>query len=208
MHPYFYKIQEITTGKYYVGCQYGKKSNPSNLWQTYFTSNKYINTQPKENFKIIKVICRDDAREYERRYLKKCYGIFKKEKFLKILINRNIAPGILNTPESIAKGNEKRKISCVKPALERIKNGTHNFLTNRYVHTEEDRKNASLRMMGNQYGKLVNRDEEFRKKQAEGAKGNTNVRGTVWVINSDGKMKRVAPDKIPDGYALKRKTSK
>jgi hypothetical protein len=137
MKPYFYKIQEIASGKYYVGCQYGKKSDPINLWETYFTSNQYIKSQPKTNFKIVKVIQRNDARDYERRYLTRCYKILGKDKFLELMINRNLAPGILNTPESIARGNVKRKVSNSVAAKKRIEDGTHNFLNNTYEHSEE-----------------------------------------------------------------------
>ena len=66
MKPYFYKIKELSTGRYYVGCQYGAKSNPLNFWVTYFTSNRYILNQPKQGFKILKIIIREDARSYEK----------------------------------------------------------------------------------------------------------------------------------------------
>jgi hypothetical protein len=81
---------------YYAGCQYGKSSDPDNLFTTYFTSNQYIKSKPSSDFIIEKIIVRDDAREYEKRYLKKCYCILGKEKFLKLMINRNLAPGILH----------------------------------------------------------------------------------------------------------------
>jgi len=31
-------------------------------------------------------------------------------------------------------------------------------------------------------------------------KKETNVRGTVWVVNKEGKRKRVLPNNIPEGY--------
>lgn len=191
MKPYFYKIQEVTTGKYYVGCQYGKNSNSNNLWNTYFTSNQYIISQPKENFKIVKIIQRQDAREYERRYLRKCYSILGKEKFLEHMINRNLAPGILNTKESIERGNIKRRVSNSIAALKRIENGTHNFQLNKYEHSDAWKDKIKLRMKSDKNpGKnpetIKKRiTDEYRKKQSDGAKGNTNVKGYKWWTNGE-----------------------
>lgn len=186
MKPYFYKIQEISTGKLYVGCQYGKKADPSNFFVTYFTSNQYIKSSPKENFKIIKIIERSDARNYEKRYLSKCYYLLKKDRFLELFLNRNLAPGILNTPETIAKANIKRKISNRNAALKRIENGTHNFQTNKYEHSEEwyekikKRMNSELNPAKNPETAKKRITDEYRKKQSDGAKGNTNVLGYKW----------------------------
>ena len=191
MKPYFYKIQEVTTGKYYVGCQYGKNSNSNNLWNTYFTSNQYIISQPKENFKIVKIIQRQDAREYERRYLRKCYSILGKEKFLEHMISRNLAPGILNTKESIERGNIKRRVSNSIAALKRIENGTHNFQLNKYEHSDAWKDKIKLRMKSDKNpGKnpetIKKRiTDEYRKKQSDGAKGNTNVKGYKWWTNGE-----------------------
>jgi hypothetical protein len=189
MKPYFYKIQEITSGKYYVGCQYGKKSDPDNLWVTYFTSNHYINNQPKTNFIIIKKIQRNDARNYEKRYLSKCYKILGREKFLEIMINRNLAPGILNTKETIEKANIKRRISNKKAAMKRVESGTHNFQLNTYAHSDEWFRKIKLRMNsdlnpGKNPENIKKRiTDEYRKKQSDGAKGNTNVKGYRWWTN-------------------------
>ena len=127
MQPYFYKIQEISTGRYYVGCQYGRESNPGNLWKTYFTSNKYINSKTPSEFKIITIQPRMDAREYERKYLSRCYRMLGRERFMELLINRNLAPGILNTPESIARANIKRRVSNSISAKRLFLEGRHNF---------------------------------------------------------------------------------
>lgn len=206
MKPYFYKIQEIASGKYYVGCQYGKKSDPGNLWETYFTSNQYIKSQPKTNFKIVKVIQRNDARDYEKRYLIKCYKILGKDKFLELMINRNLAPGILNTPESMARGNVKRKVSNSVAAKKRIEDGTHNFLNNTYEHSEEWYQKISVRMRGennpSKNPETVKKriTEEYRKKQSAGAKGNTNVKGYKWWTN--GTINKRAKECPARGYYL------
>lgn len=191
MKPYFYKIKEKNTGRYYVGCQYGKKSDPKNFWVSYFTSNKYVKGQPKNSFVVVYLKERADAREYEKRYLQKCYRMLGKEKFLSILINRNIAPGILNTPESIAKANTiKKRLKNSAAAKKRFKDGTHNFLTKRHTPTTEQRVKLSQRMKNNNYGSLIDRNDEYRKKQAKNSKGNTNVKGKKWWYNPQTKERK------------------
>jgi hypothetical protein len=187
MTPYFYKIKHIPSGCYYVGSQYGKQSCPDNLFKTYFTSSKIIKTLIKndgiDSFNIEKILINNNARNYEKRYLKKSFNLLGKEKFLQIFLNRNMAPGILNTKESIERGNIKRRISNKTAAIERVKNGTHNFLIKKHIPTESERVNTSLRMQGNRYGSLINRDEEYREKQSEKSKGNKNVRNKKWWNN-------------------------
>ena len=124
-------------------------------------------------------------REYEigtrlfSRYIYQPYDFF---------LNRNIAPGILNTKESIEKANIKRRVSNKIAAIERVRNGTHNFLINKHTPTESERASTSLRMQGNRYGSLINRDEEYREKQSEKSKGNKNVRNKKWW--NDGKQRK------------------
>lgn len=190
MKPYFYKIKEKTTGRYYVGCQYGIKSDPSNFWVTYFTSNQYIKLQPKDSFEIIAVKEREDARDYEKRYLRKCYNLLGKQRFMELLINRNIAPGILNTPETIAKANsDSKKYKNSLAAKKRIEMGTHNFLVNKYEHSDEWKVKIRERMVGtnnpSKNPEIVKKriTEQYRKKQAVLSKGNTNVRGKQWWNN-------------------------
>jgi hypothetical protein len=42
MQPYTYLIGWARQNKYYYGVQYSKKSNPDNLWKTYFTSSLVV----------------------------------------------------------------------------------------------------------------------------------------------------------------------
>lgn len=185
MQPYFYILKHKYTGRLYVGSQYGKTSNPSNIWSTYFTSSKFIKeiilNEGKDSFEVLKVTERLDARKYEARYLQRCYRLFGKDKFMDLFINRNIAPGILLSEESILKANgpDKRE-KMRKLALERLANGTHNFITDHHSPTEEERKKISERMMGNDYGNLRNITPEYRQQAAEKSKGNKNVNGYKW----------------------------
>jgi len=184
MKPYFYKIREIKTGKIYVGCQYGRNSDPEKLFVSYFTSNQYIKSKPVTDFMIEKIIVRSDARDYERRYLSKCYRILGKKKFLDKMINRNLAPGILNTKETIEKANVKRKISNKISANKLVAAGTHNFLHQPNPSwKKENRDKISKRMRGNKLGALREITPELRAKLSEKSKGNTNVKGYKWWTN-------------------------
>jgi hypothetical protein len=184
MQPYFYKILHKPSGKYYVGSQYGKLSDSNKLWKSYYTSSKYvrklIESDGLDSFTVVSIIKRDDARDYERRYLKKVYGIMGKNRFLEVFLNRNIAPGILLTEEMIKKANIKRSVSNSLSAKKLIEEGRHNFQKTNASDFEHVRKMRSERMMGNMYGCKRNITDELKKKLSEKSKGNTNVRGTKW----------------------------
>jgi uncharacterized LabA/DUF88 family protein len=206
MNPYYYLIKHIPSGMYYAGSQYGMKSDPANLLKTYFTSSKYvkqlIEKDGVESFVIEKIDCRPDAREYEQHFLMEMYNELGKELFTQKYLNRNLSPGILLTDEILQKmnGPEKRK-KCSESAKKLYENGQHNFQKNvNASKLEHNRKKSSERMKGNDYGSLREMTDELKQKLAEKSKGNTNVRGTIWVMNNQGNRKRVKPNEIPEGY--------
>jgi hypothetical protein len=210
MRPYFYKIRNKQTGECYVGSQYGKNADSSNLLKTYFTSSKLVEERGYENFEIVYVKERQDARSYESKYLKKAYNMLGKTRFCQLLLNRNIAPGILNTPESIEKANKKRKISNSRSAKKLIESGRHNFskfLNNpdlNPANRTDVKIKKSEKMKTIRKNRFWSRDmtPELKAKLSESSKGNTNVRGTIWVVNSDGLKKRVQPNNIPEGFQI------
>jgi len=199
MTPYFYKILHKNTGKIYVGSQYGKNSDPKNLWKSYFSSSVYvkklIEQHGTESFEILMIKERPDAREYEQRYLLRMYYALGRDKFCDIFINKNLSPGILLTEEMIEKANIKRRISMPIASKKLLEEGRHNFqLFPNAGEYEHVRKLRSERMMGNTYslGKMVT--NETRNKIAEGVKGNTNVRNTKWWNNGkQRKRSKVCP---------------
>lgn len=74
--PYYYKLKFKPTGQYYVGIQYGKHADPSNLWNKYFTSSKVIKKMISVygldafEVKVTKVfVTKHEAMEYERKVL-------------------------------------------------------------------------------------------------------------------------------------------
>lgn len=139
MIPYFYKIQELTTGRFYVGCQYGNDCDPINFWVSYYTSCDYILSQDKNNFRAVCVVPRDDAKEYERKYLRRMYRTLGKQKFQETFINRNLAPGILFTEEI----RNKMSVGVKKSIIDRKTSGIYvpSFLGKE--HSEETKRKIS-----------------------------------------------------------------
>ena len=147
MTPYFYKIKHIPSGKIYVGSQYGKKSDPSKLWVEYFTSSKHIKqlieSDGKDSFELIDIKTRNDAREYEQKYLLRVYYSLGRDKFLDMFLNRNLSPGILLTKDMIDKANEKHNNKYIYSKVDYINNKKQiiiickkhgEFLQQPYVH--------------------------------------------------------------------------
>jgi hypothetical protein len=204
MKPYYYLIRHKPSGKLYAGSQYGKNSDPNNLWETYFTSSKLvkelIEKDGVDSFEIEYVDCRPDAREYEQKYLMAMYEKYGREEFLERFLNRNLSPGILLTDESIEKANEKRKISNSISAKKLIEEGRHNFQLFPAHKNLKWREKTSKRMMGNNYGSLREMTNELKNKLAEKSKGNTNVRGTKWW--TDGNVMRRSKECPGEGFRL------
>jgi hypothetical protein len=111
--PYFYKIKNKTTGKYYVGSQYGRTANKENFFVNYFTSSQKIEniiiSEGVETFEIVCIKERDDARNYEVYYLNKCYRLLGRDKFLSLFYNRSLSPGILLDDAIIEKQTVTKK---------------------------------------------------------------------------------------------------
>jgi hypothetical protein len=107
-----------------------------------------------------------------------------KDRFASLLLNKNIAPGLLLDASMIKKANsdEKRRKNK-EAAIKRVKDGTHNFITSPYKKTEEDRKKLSQRMKGNNIGSKRKMTDEYRALAAKNSRGNTNVRGSRWWTN-------------------------
>jgi len=112
-NPYFYKIKHKSTGKYYVGSQYGKGANKENFFISYFTSSRLINEiilhEGVNAFEICLLSERVDARKYETYYLQKCYRLLGKEKFKQIFYNKTLSPGIILDKEMIDKQTKTKK---------------------------------------------------------------------------------------------------
>lgn len=197
MHqPYFYIIEHLHTGQLYAGVQYGKTAHPSNILNTYFTSSSRVKRIIEEATPAAFVVrrIREGSRSYVRalecRYLSIAYKRLGPE-FTTRFLNRNLSPGIINDAASIAKANITRIPSARAAAMKRIAEGTHNWqIGPKYVPTEEHRRRSAARMKGNTLGALINRDDEYRRGQAERSKGNLNVRGKKWWYNPNTQARR------------------
>lgn len=203
--PYFYKLLHIPTNKLYVGSQYSKTCDKSNLFKTYFTSSKYVKLLIEKDgvssFKILDIKEREDARLYESRYLKKVYSKFGELKFKSIFINRNIAPGILNDEASIKKANIKRKVSNSLSQKLLFKQNKHNWQKKLSLEKELIRRSKlSNSMKGNTSGSHRKITDEYRKLASEKSKGNTNVRGLKWWTDGISFMRSLTCPK--DGFIL------
>ena len=80
-------------------------------------------------------------------------------------------------------GEEFRRQGCRSTQQRLLAEGRHNFQKKNASEYQHVRELRSQRMKGNTYGANWTRTDEFKRKQAEGARGNTNVRGTIWVVN-------------------------
>lgn len=93
---------------------------------------------------------------------------------------------------------ELQKVGGRRSAELAYENGTHNFQIKNASTYEHVKQLRSRRMVGNDYGSLRNITDEYRNKQAEGARGNTNVRGTKWW--TDGICNKRSKDCPGDGF--------
>jgi hypothetical protein len=105
---------------------------------------------------------------------------------------------------NVLSGRSERNDSefCRETQMKLLEKGVHNWQLKNGSDFEHVRKGRSERMKGNTLGALRNITSEYRAIQAEGAKGNTNVRGRVWVVNDITKERRriSKSETIPKGF--------
>lgn len=93
--PYFYIIGWTEHDTWYQGIQYGQKAHPSNLWNTYFTSSRYVAEFRQEHGEpdVIETLPLGSAEEAiaeEIRYQREC-DVLNDPRWL----NKNINGGIV-----------------------------------------------------------------------------------------------------------------
>lgn len=203
MQQYFYKITHLPSKRVYVGCQYGQNSSPSNLWTTYFTSSpriyQLLETDGVDSFVVNYTKPVTDARAYERRYLRRAFKWLGRDQFLRVFINRNLAPGIMldgwaldNLKASLrASWNKQgRREQARITMLERHARG---IVNNRgRIRSSEFKQQLSHRLsvdnpMKREDVRRAHHEAvttpEFRERLRARNKGNTNVRGKHWWNN-------------------------
>jgi len=119
--PYTYLIKWSSTGMKYYGVRYAKECNPTELWNTYFTSSKYVK-EYRNKFgepDIIEIRMKFDseskAREWEHKVLRRLQVILR-EDYLNKTDNKAIRSSTAwnkglskESHPGIAKGAEKQK---------------------------------------------------------------------------------------------------
>lgn len=213
MQPYFYRIKHISTGRIYVGSQYGKRANPGNFFKTYFTSSRVVHQliqeEGIESFSIEKIISINSARDYERRVLNFWYRKLGKMQFMEVFINRNISPGIVmdaDTRYRLSKDPVKNaKIAKTVSGNTNVRgkawwnNGTSmkrsvdcpgdGWFKGALKHSDETKQKRSLSNKGK---KRTDEHKEKYSKARSKPGHNGNHKGTIWVIDEcTGKKKRI-----------------
>ncbi len=114
--PYTYLIGWSKLNVWYYGVRYAKNCNPSELWKTYFTSSKHVQTFRKLNGEPDIIIPRKifnnkyKARKWETKVLQRMKVLENKNKWL----NRN---DILAPPIQFGPCTEKRRSSIQNSRL-------------------------------------------------------------------------------------------
>lgn len=159
--PYTYLIKHIPTNTFYYGCRYAIGCHPSEFWNTYKTSSKYvlnlINEFGEESFEFeIRKTFVDSksARNWENKVLRRIHAVKRKD-FLNRTDNASISH------EDAERGRKNRKSSLKhKSAVSHV--GKSNKGLKRSLETKRKISNA---LLGNKYKKGVIESDESREKK-------------------------------------------
>ena len=209
---YYYRIKHKTTGRTYVGSQYGKRSDPSLFFVKYFTSSRQVQQlvmeDGKDAFEIIKVVPLNDARRFESRVLQYCYRKLGKDLFMHLFYNRNTAPGILlddcTRARLVADPIKNAKIASTVSGNtnvrgkswwndgERMKRSVEcpgeGWVKGALRHSEETKQKRSNSLKG------ITRSDITKQKMADARNRpdhNGSHKGTTWITYDSGNRKRV-----------------
>lgn len=82
--PYTYLIKHVPSGRVYYGCRYAKGCNPDELFEQYFTTQKYVHEMIKEygadqfQIQIRKIFTSiDKCRKWEHKVLKRIKAVYR-----------------------------------------------------------------------------------------------------------------------------------
>jgi hypothetical protein len=180
--PYTYLIGWSKENKYYYGVRFSKKSNPSELWKTYFTSSKYVQDYRKSVGEpdIIQIRKTFDsiekARLWEHKVLKKM-NVINNDKWL------NKTDNISFSIEASLKGSITKKGKRSADHQMKINDARKN-----YKHSEETKEKISESNKGKKHS------EETKRKISESNKGKE--RSEEYLQKLSARMKgRTSPNK-------------
>ena len=207
--PYTYLLKHAPTGKVYYGCRFAEGCNPSEFWDTYETSSKYVKQLVEEygkdsfSFEIRKVFNdKISCRIWETKVLKRMKVVTRSD-FL------NMTDNISISPEAAAKGrkgkfgiykNSQKQIDAIKKANTGSK------------RSEEVKKKMSESQMGRDaWNKGISHSEETKQKMATARIGRkqpkhyadkmrTALTGRKLYANQLGQKKFCFPGTEPAGF--------
>lgn len=178
-YTYFLKWND---GTMYYGCRYARGCDPSDLWNTYFTSSRYIPREEPKIKKIAKVFGEDikKCREHESRFLKKVNAA-KSDKWHNKTDIDNFYHSGYHTEETKEKIKQKRKNQTLTD--ERNKKVSES-LKGRSL-SEEHKRKISISTKGRTGGRLGKKaSDETRLKMSQSSIGKTcPSKGTKWWNN-------------------------
>lgn len=173
--PYTYLIGWSTQQRFYYGVRFAKGCNPSDLWQTYFTSSKHVSSfrlaygEP-DIIEIRRVFATSlDARSWEHRVLKRLKVVFNE-----LWLNKTDNKSISSESASFGrKGKTYEEIYGVEVAM-RLKN-LRSIHSSGRTRTPEQKEKQSKSMKGKiSWNKGIPRTEEEKMKM----RGPRNKRST------------------------------
>jgi hypothetical protein len=210
--PYTYLLKHKPTGKFYYGCRFAEGCHPSEFWNTYKTSSKYVKELLEQygsdsfEYEIRKTFSdKNSARVWETKVLKKLNVVHRND-FL------NMTDNISISPEAAAKGrkgkfgmfkNSQKQIDAIKKANTGLK------------RSDEVKKKMSEAHKGNPtWNKGIPASEETKRKMAEARIGRKQPKeyadkmrvaltGRKLYVNELGQKKFCFPGTEPAGFTQK-----
>lgn len=196
MPAYIYKLKNKRTNQIYIGTQYKSSARKEDFWIKYFTSCNTV-IQNIQDYEVLYVKERADARDYEAKLLQRIYRLYGKEYFLKKMINRNLAPGIIHDTDSKREMSRRMKnrwksgemflhhAKAISTKRTRIYNPPH--------LTVEEKERRSSRMKNNnpmhsaesraRHKERMN-DPDVKQRRVEKMKNKAYTKGKSWYNNS------------------------
>lgn len=127
---YYYRIQDLETGKYYSGAKWGKDAYPDLFWKEggYFTTSKtvldLVEKYGKNRFKVCKIIPMKNSYSYETRFLQRVDAM-NHEMFYNKHNNHGIQNLVENNKKLLKEG--KHPFQTNNPSTRMSEEGTHHF---------------------------------------------------------------------------------
>ena len=198
--PYMYVLEETTTGRLYIGCQYNRNADPADLGNRYLTSCKYVQKN-YSNFVVRLIREHPRAAILERRYLSQLYRKLGRDAFLEKYINRNLAPGIIHDETERKSISERMKALWQTPERQeqhrqmikrRKESGSYDKRKGIDPFSDEVKASISERMT--KYNPMSDPEararqlaavstDEHKRALAARKKGNKNTQGRTWYNN-------------------------